>query len=66
MVEERLFWTDQRQINAQNNQAIQKLEAKMGQMARELIERRKGEFPTQTIPNLGGHQQLKVVTTQKW
>ena len=35
----------------------------MGQMAREIGERKKGEFLAQTIPNPGGHQQLKVVTT---
>ena len=35
----------------------------MGQMARELSEKKKVEFPTQAIPNPGGHQQLKVVTT---
>ena len=34
----------------------------MGQMARRLSERKKGEFPTQTIPNPGGHQQLKAIT----
>jgi hypothetical protein len=65
MAEERQFWTDQRQVNVQNSQAIQKLEAQMGQMARELSERKKGEFLAQTIPNPGGHQQLKVVTTLK-
>jgi hypothetical protein len=67
MAEERQFWSDQRQINAQTSQAMQKLEAQMGQMARELSEGKKGEFPAQTIPNLGGHQQLKAVTTlNKW
>ena len=35
----------------------------MGQMAREIGERKKGEFLAQTIPNPGGHQQLKAVTT---
>ncbi|XP_059461884.1 uncharacterized protein LOC132190871 [Corylus avellana] len=35
----------------------------MGQMAMELSERKLGEFPSQTIPNLGGRQQLKAVTT---
>jgi hypothetical protein len=34
----------------------------MGQMARELSEGKKDEFPIQTVPNPGGHQQLKVVT----
>jgi hypothetical protein len=63
MAEERQFRTDQRQVNAQNNQATQRLEAQMGQMARDISERKKGEFQTQTIPNPGGHQQLKAVTT---
>jgi hypothetical protein len=35
----------------------------MGKIARELSERKNGEFPTQTILNPGGHQQLKAVTT---
>jgi hypothetical protein len=42
---------------------MQKLEAQIGHMAEELSERKHGEFPTQTIPNLGGHQQLKAVKT---
>ena len=33
----------------------------MGQIARDLSERKKGEFSDQTIPNLGGHHQLKAV-----
>jgi hypothetical protein len=37
----------------------------MGQMARDLSERKKGEFSSQTILNLGGHQQLKDVTILK-
>ena len=65
MAKERQFRTDQRQVNAQNSQAIQKLEAQMKQMAREMSERKKGEFPAQTIPNPGGHQQLKAMTTLK-
>ena len=63
MAEERQYQTQQRQVNAQNSQAIQKLEAQMWQMARELSERKKGEFPAQTIPNPVGHQQLKAITT---
>jgi hypothetical protein len=34
----------------------------VGQMAKELSGRKQDEFPAQTIPNLGGHQQLKAVT----
>ena len=55
MAEQRQFKTNQRQVNAQTSQAMQKLEAQMGQMARELSERKQGEFPTQTITNPGGH-----------
>ena len=62
MTEQKQFPTSQHQTNAKI-QSIQRLEAQMGQMARELGERKKGEFTAQTIPNLGGHQQLKVVTT---
>jgi hypothetical protein len=32
-------------------------------MAKELSERKRGEFPAQTIPNPRGHEQLMVVTT---
>jgi len=35
----------------------------VGQLAKELSERKRGEFPSQTLPNPGGHEQLKVVTT---
>ena len=55
MAEERQFRIDQRQVNAQTNQAMQKLEAQMGQMAKELSERKKGKFPAQTVPNIGDH-----------
>ena len=34
----------------------------MGQMAKELSGRKQGEFLAQTIPNPGGHQQLKAIT----
>ncbi|CAL9020201.1 unnamed protein product, partial [Prunus brigantina] len=44
------------------SQAIQRLEAQVGQLAKELSERKKGEFPSQTIPNPGGQEQLKAVT----
>jgi hypothetical protein len=35
----------------------------VGQMAKELSERKNGEFPSQTIPNPKGHEQFEVVTT---
>jgi hypothetical protein len=68
------FLTAQQQTNAQTSQtiqkleattsqAIQRLEAQVGQMAKELSERKRGEFPSQTIPNPRGHEQLKAVTT---
>ena len=63
--EEEQFWTEQRQTNAKHEQSIQRLEVQVGQMAKELSGRKQGEFPTQTIPNPGGHQQLKVVTVLK-
>lgn len=44
----------QQQTSSQQGQAIQKLEAQMGQMAKELSERKKVEFPSQTIPNPRG------------
>jgi hypothetical protein len=39
------------------------LETIVGQLAKELSERKRGEFPPQTLPNPGGHEQLKAVTT---
>jgi hypothetical protein len=39
------------------------LETQVGQLAKELSERKRGEFPSQTLPNPGGHEQLKAVTT---
>jgi hypothetical protein len=35
----------------------------VGQLAKEMNVRKQGEFPAQTIPNLGGHQQLQAITT---
>jgi hypothetical protein len=32
-------------------------------LAKELSERKRGEFPAQTIPNPRGHEQLKAMTT---
>ncbi|KAH0992154.1 hypothetical protein GBA52_003637 [Prunus armeniaca] len=49
-------------LEATTSQAIQRLEAQVGQLAKELSERKKGEFPSQTIPNPGGQEQLKDVT----
>jgi hypothetical protein len=60
MVEEKQCQTEQRQTNAKHEQSIQRLEVQMGQMAKELSGRKQGEFPAQTIPNSGGHQQLKA------
>jgi hypothetical protein len=39
------FLTEQQQTNAQISQAIQRLETQMGQLAKELSKRKKGEFP---------------------
>ena len=61
MVDEKQFWTEQRQTNAKHEQAIQKLEVIVGQLAKEMNTRKQGEFPAQTIPNPGGHQQLQFV-----
>ncbi|CAL9029388.1 unnamed protein product [Prunus brigantina] len=49
-------------LEATTSQAIQRLEAQVGQLTKELSERKKGEFPSQTIPNPGGQEQLKAVT----
>jgi hypothetical protein len=35
----------------------------VGQLAKEMNVRKQGELPAQTIPNPGGHQQVRVVTT---
>jgi hypothetical protein len=56
MADEKQFQTGQRQTNAKHEQAIQRLEVQVGQMAKELSGRKQGEFPAQTIPNLRGHQ----------
>jgi len=37
--------TEQQQTNAQTSQAIQRLETQVGQLAKELSERKRGEFP---------------------
>jgi hypothetical protein len=37
--------TAQQQSNTQTSQAIQRLEAQVGQLAKELSERKRGEFP---------------------
>jgi hypothetical protein len=62
MVDEKQFRIEQRQTNAKHEQAIQRLEVTVGQIAKELSGRKQGEFPAQTIPNPGGHQQLQAVT----
>jgi hypothetical protein len=67
------FITVQQQTNAQTNlsiqkleattsQAIQRLETHVGQMAKEMSERKMSEFPSQTIHNLRGHKQVNAVT----
>jgi hypothetical protein len=65
MVDEKQFRIEQRQTNAKHEQAIQRLEVTVGQMAKELSGRKQGEFPAQTIPNPGGHHQLKSVTVPR-
>jgi hypothetical protein len=45
----------------EHDQSIQRLEVQVGQLAKELSGRKQGEFPAQTIPNPGGHQQLQAV-----
>jgi hypothetical protein len=37
----------------------------VGQMAKELRERKRGKFPSQKIPNPRGHEELKAVTILK-
>ncbi|CAL9025322.1 unnamed protein product, partial [Prunus brigantina] len=54
------FLTAQRTDKCSNYYS--RLEAQVGQLAKELSERKKGEFPSQTIPNPGGQEQLKAVT----
>jgi cell division protein FtsB len=39
------FLTEQQQTNAQTSQAIQRLETQVRQLAKELSERKRGEFP---------------------
>jgi hypothetical protein len=39
------------------------LETQVGYLAKELGERKRGEFLAQTIPNPRGHEQLKAITT---
>ena len=56
MADENQFWIEQRQTNAKHEQAIHRLDVIVGQLAKEMDIRKQGEFPTQTIPNLGGHQ----------
>jgi hypothetical protein len=58
MVDEQQFWIKQRQTNAKHEQAIQRLDVTVGQLAKEMSSRKQGEFPAQTILNPGGHQQV--------
>ena len=62
MADEQQFWIEQRQTNAKHEQAIQRLEVTVGQLAKVMNVRKQGEFPAHTIPNPGGHQQVQVVT----
>jgi hypothetical protein len=41
------FLTEQQQTNAQTSQAIQRLETQVGQLAKELSERKSGKFPVE-------------------
>ena len=65
MADEKQFRTKQRQTNAKHEQAIQRLEVTMGQLAKEMNTKKQGEFLAQRIPNSGGHQQLQSVTVLK-
>ena len=65
MAEEKKIWNEQRQTNARQDQSIQRLEVQVGQLAKELSGRKQGEFPSETIPNPEGHQQLQAVTVLK-
>ena len=65
MVVEKQFWIEQRQTNAKHEQSIQRLEVQVGKKAKALSGRKQGEFPGQTVPNPGSHQQLKVVIVLK-
>jgi hypothetical protein len=62
MADQQQFRIEQRQINAKHEQAIQRLDVTMGQLAKEINVRKQGELPAQTIPNPGGHQQVQAVT----
>jgi hypothetical protein len=50
-------------LEATTSQAIQRLETQVEQMAKEMSERKRGEFPSQTIPNPRGHEQVNAVTS---
>ena len=51
MADEKQFWIEQRQTNAKHEQAIQRLDVTVGQLAKEISIKKQGEFPAQTIPN---------------
>jgi hypothetical protein len=48
-------------LEATTSQAIQRLEAQVGQLAKDLSERKSGKFPSQTVPNPRGHEQLNAM-----
>jgi hypothetical protein len=50
-------------LEATTNHTIQRLETQVRQMTKEMSERKRGEFSSQTIPNPRGHEQVNAVTT---
>jgi hypothetical protein len=50
-------------LEATTSQAVQRIEAQVEQMDKELSERKRSEFPSQTIPKPRGHEQLMAMTT---
>ena len=54
MADEKQFRTKQIQTNAKHEQAIQRLEVTVGQLAKEMNTRKQGEFLAQTIPKSRG------------
>jgi hypothetical protein len=66
MVEKRQHVTWQHQINAKTKKSIQRLEAQIGKMARELSETKKDEFLTQTILIQGVISNESYNNSKKW
>ena len=62
MADQQQFQMEQMQTNAKHEQAIKRLDVTVGQLAKEMSNRKQGDFPAQTIPNPGGHQQVQAVT----